>query len=615
MTVVAFDTETYLIEPGLLAPPLVCMAWWNGEDGALLDHEQAPSVMRSMLDDGVTLVGHNVAYDFAVLAAADSDLMPAIFEAYKAGRIYDTRLDEKLIDIEKGRIIKGRRRHGGKMIGYSLADCIWKRFDHVLDKDTWRTGYAKFRGEPLDSWPEGAREYAADDAKWTYKLFADQGFGHHNGPDQARAAWALHLASVYGLRVDGGRLAELECSLTARKEGLQERLLFDGFLKWKGTKKQPRRDGVAKDLTRIRAAIAEAYDGDPPRSEKGNIKTTEAVIKETSHDGLKRVAEYTHVDKMLGTYVAALSQGTNHPLNPRFNPLVETGRTSCAQPNLQNIPRSEGLRECFVPRAGNYYVACDYDTLELRVLASVCESFFGSSAMARAFRDGLDPHLLLGADLLGLPYKKALELYRGGDQAVKDARQFAKVANFGFPGGLGPQAFVHYAKAMAGITMALQEATRLRDKWFATWPEMREYFRVVGDITAGGEGWPKLPVSKRVRGRTTFTETCNYFFQGTAADGAKASLFAVAQKCYVEEDNDLYGCRVVNFVHDEIMIEAPTDRAALAADELAKTMCRAMQPYCGSVPVTASPVMMERWYKDAETVRDENGRLVLWTPS
>jgi DNA polymerase I-like protein with 3'-5' exonuclease and polymerase domains len=64
-------------------------------------------------------------------------------------------------------------------------------------------------------------------------------------------------------------------------------------------------------------------------------------------------------------------------------------------------------------------------------------------------------------------------------------------------------------------------------------------------------------------------------------------------------------------VHDEIVIEAPEERAHEAAMELARLMIVAMKMWCPDVPARASPVVSRCWSKDAEQVW-ENGQLVPW---
>jgi DNA polymerase I-like protein with 3'-5' exonuclease and polymerase domains len=120
-------------------------------------------------------------------------------------------------------------------------------------------------------------------------------------------------------------------------------------------------------------------------------------------------------------------------------------------------------------------------------------------------------------------------------------------------------------------------------------------------------------VSGRVRGRTRYTAACNTFFQGLAADGAKAACYALARACYLR-GGALYGSRSVAFIHDEVLMEHPEDEASERAKIQAKIMCEEMQALVPDVKITAAPALMRCWYKDAEAVYNSRNELVCWEP-
>ena len=97
---VAFDTETWLIQPGRLAPPLVCLTWHDGVQGGILLRDAGLDWLAAQLADPDTrLVGANVAFDCGVAAQNRPALLPAIFAAYEAGRIVDVQIFERLRKI------------------------------------------------------------------------------------------------------------------------------------------------------------------------------------------------------------------------------------------------------------------------------------------------------------------------------------------------------------------------------------------------------------------------------------------------------------------------------------------------------------------------------------
>jgi len=298
-----------------------------------------------------------------------------------------------------------------------------------------------------------------------------------------------------------------------------------------------------------------------------------------------------------------------------------------------NPPRAGGVRECFIARPGWVFGFADYSGLELCTLAQVCLDVLGRSDMAEALRRGEDLHLALGADMLGISYEEAKKRRKAGDQEIEHYRQQAKPANFGFPGGMGPEAFREYSEVYR-ITLTSSQAQALKDAWFRKWTEMRAYFQWITWLTEQVDpstGKPK-PIAQirsgRLRGGATYCATANGEFQGLASDGAKEATWLVSRECYLErpwekvpdpvsgkthaERTPLFGCRPSLFIHDEIGMEIPYPvggevAASKAVERLSAVMVAAMKHWVPDVPIEAEPVLMRRWYKGAKVVRREDG--------
>lgn len=286
---------------------------------------------------------------------------------------------------------------------------------------------------------------------------------------------------------------------------------------------------------------------------------------------------------------------------------------NCARPNMQNPPRKGGVRACYVPRDGWIYVSCDYDTLEMRALAQVCFEMFGYSSLRDALNAGMDPHVALAADILGLAYDEALKRYLDGDPELDDARQASKPGNFGFPGGMGWRAFMNYALKSYDVEVTEEQAKKLHKAFRERWTEMVDYFNFCSSLC--GEHRAErivFPMSNQVRGKVGYTQICNGWFQHRAAKGAKDALYEVSRECYTGHKRDgspspLAGSRPVIFMHDEIITEVPyrgrEQEASDAADRIGEIMRERMRRWLPDVQVKASPVMMRRWFKGAKPVR------------
>jgi hypothetical protein len=631
VTTYAIDCETHLISPGCIAPRLVCVTAYNGNgDTALYDRENGLVFVRKLVQSkDAHLTGHHFFYDLGVFCAEDPALLRDVFDGIDAGRIHCTKIRDMMILNAQGELKYVENELGElKPAKFHLSDLAWRRLGIQMGgkkgPDVWRLRYNELDGVPLDEWPDDARTYAMDDAGYTWMVHEDQERevepeGIPGEISQTQAGWALHLMSAWGVRTDPEAVDDFEKQVLedyAEQEAICQR---HGFV---------RKDG-SKNMKVIKDAIVDWFqaNGRPiPLTGKGNVKTDRKTLKMVKGSELEAVAELGRIGKLKTTYLPILKQGVHHPINAGYNPIIETFRTSCRSPNMQNPPRKGNFRACFVPRFGWVYVFCDYGTLEMRTLAQVCLDLFEFSALAEALNAGKDPHLMVGADILGISYEEALLRLKAGDDEVKDARQVSKPANFGFPGGMGPSAFVEYAEGY-GIEVSLDKAKHLHKTFRRMWPEMKKYFDYCSslcDRSSREAKYVEFVRSGLVRGGVRYTAICNGFFQHLAAMGAKAALYEVTRECYLGETRDgspspLAGCRPVFFLHDEIGMEVPYtgewegERASKAAERLSEVMIKVMEKWVPDVTILADSVMMRRWYKGAEPVH-ENGMLIPCKP-
>ena len=637
MKPIAFDTETWRFQPGLQAPKLVCGAFTDGTDAQVMMADAAARELAKLAEDPeALLIGHNVGFDMIVAMEHEEALKQSVFAAYRDGRVSDTMIREKVIRLGHGEL--DFHWDGGpkpSATRYRLSDLVYRylKLDISADKtgtDVWRTRYAELDGLPQDQWPEEAIAYVLADADLTHRVWRAQ-LSAPDGPGgpvirddgralseeiQCGAHLALMLMTTWGLRTDPERVAALKAKLTEEVEAAQTRLLEVGFMKVKNKKGE-----VSKNMQAIREAVTAAFDGEPPLTDKGAVSTSKDTLSKCHADeDLQLLASISGSQKLLSAFVPVLESGTQHPTNPKYSILMNTGRTSSFDFNVQQMPRLGGVRECFIPRPGYYYTAIDYDTLELRALAQTCLDVLGYSKLAEALRAGLDPHLQFGATLLGIEYDMALEMRAGkhgpeNRKLIGERRQMAKAANFGYPGRLGPETFMEYARATYGVVLDLSESRDLRTAWFGQWVEMKDYFAWVDTYLAGQDTtWIPIVGTELIRGEATCSAACNTPFQGRAAMGAKVALFDVAEACYAKPESPAYGSRPCAFIHDEVLAEVPIAKASTAAKEIARLMVQGMAKVIPELPITAEPALMERWYKDAEPVWGEDGELLLWRP-
>ena len=613
-----FDLETWLIAPGRLAPRLVCAAYQeDGGDVGLMHRtdEWVEVFKRGLL--AKEIVGHNVAYDMAVLIEAEPSLEPLIWKAYDEGRVKDTLIRAQLIAIALGRFkFDATIGEKGARPRWSLSDMVSRFLGETVSgkggPDVWRMRYHELDGVcDLARWPAEARNYAKDDVRYTARLWNKIGqYARASGldslPDEAnqcRAAWALHLASCWGIRTDKDAVERLETRLRTSVDEVRSQAAQLGLIRKNGT----------KDLAAIRRRVEDAYRENTPKTAKGSTKTDTSTLLGSCDLMLVRLGEVSGDEKELSSFIPTLKAGVDRPINPRWNTLVESGRVSCSKPNLTQQPRRSGVRECYVPREGFFYATADYSFAELCTLAQTCVDWFGESKLSDTINGGRDPHKATGASLLGLTYEAFDDLFRAGDKDAKQSRQLAKALNFGYPGGLGAASFVDFAAATYGLDINEKQARELKRTFITTYPEMSLYWRrITKELERGGGSFTGTLIhSKRARGGLGFTNGCNYYFQGPVADGAKRAFYLVTQESRTDMSSPLFGSHPLILMHDEIIAEVPIDKAAEAAQRIADIMVEALSEVCPDVKISAEPALMRRWQKGASPTYVD-GRLVPW---
>lgn len=291
MKVLAWDSETALIRPALLAPPLVCVTWQEPGQAPQIEHHSTilPRFRAWLENPEVLFVGHNIAFDFAVLTERFPELRALIFKAYREDRVTDTMLRQQLLDIAAG-CYRGRvdARGNRSTILYDLAFTAKRCAGIELQKDAWRTSYEAFIDVVLADWPARAVEvqakakvrlaeiereiaaagkdkqlikeltkerddlaamvesdpsrcmqYALDDARATLAVFtAQEVHAKKYLKDQfrqARAAFGLYLSSAWGICVDSEGARLLREQIEAEKAELDEELLLAGLIREDGT--------------------------------------------------------------------------------------------------------------------------------------------------------------------------------------------------------------------------------------------------------------------------------------------------------------------------------------------------------------------------------------------
>ena len=251
-------------------------------------------------------------------------------------------------------------------------------------------------------------------------------------------------------------------------------------------------------------------------------------------------------------------------IHPNFNLTnVVTGRTSCSDPNLQQVPRNKELRTLFTAPPGRVLLEADYSQIELRIAAD----YANEPTMLKIYKEGGDIHTETAMSLTGL----------SAEQVKGEPRSRAKPVNFGFLYGMSAKGFVSYAFDNYDTVFSKLEADRYRQLFFIKYPGLLKWHKemeIICEAQGGVENrfgrFRKLPDiyssdnyirSKAVR------RAINSPVQGTASD--LLLLAAVEIDKTLRKPLDL---SIVGTVHDSILMDVPENNVDEAVREVKRIM-------------------------------------------
>ena len=269
--------------------------------------------------------------------------------------------------------------------------------------------------------------------------------------------------------------------------------------------------------------------------------TNEEVLKqlEGRHVIVDKVLEYRGVKKLHSTYVKGTQKYIEEDGRIHAGFKVHgtvTGRLSSSQPNVQNIPKS--MRHIYCASPGYTLIDADYSGAELRILAYVS----GDTQLVQIFKEGRSLHKEVAREFFGLDYTDKQYLR-------------AKAVNFGI--AYGRKAF----SLAVEMNISQGEAQSYIDQWYAKFPQARVYLEKCDEAASRGEVLTTDFGRKRRFGLVTSmnidalqNEARNFRIQSLASDITLISAMRM------DEQLGQLGARIINLIHDSILIECPIER-------------------------------------------------------
>ena len=333
--------------------------------------------------------------------------------------------------------------------------------------------------------------------------------------------------------------------------------------------------------TQLTAALKRVLPGVELPNSTRNWKLQPLAEK---HPVIKKLLEYRTMQKSLTSYGENILDEINHAtgrIHANFHQIgAPTGRFACTNPNVQQVPHAVEYRRCFRAPEGRKLIIADYSQIELRILAHVTED----RGFIDAFNSGADLHRVTAAQVFNTPL----------EEVTKEQRDFAKRLNFGVVYGIGAQRF----SMMTGIP--LTEAESILARYFQTYRGLDTWLREaarramrerMARTMSGRLARFNFDAEDRQAASLAQRNGKNMPIQGASADILKRALRLLHDK--LKETS----ARLVNIVHDEIVVEADTDQAAEIARVVEEAMCAAGEEYVTRVPVKVETEVADAWVK------------------
>jgi len=314
------------------------------------------------------------------------------------------------------------------------------------------------------------------------------------------------------------------------------------------------------------------------------LTATDSKTLSTLEDPLVPVLlEYREAVTRAGTYGREWVDTYRHPRTGRlhadyFQLGAWSGRMSCGNPNMQNIPRSAEYRSLIRAEAGRAIIKADLSQIELRLAAVIAQD----TEMLGAFRSGADLHTVTASRVLGVPVQ----------QVTKRHRQLAKSLNFGLLYGMGARGLRGYAARQYQVALTPAEAEAHRQRFFRTYPGLQRWQRQTAAwLEREGMVETRTLAGRRQLAVKHFSVALNSPVQGSGADGLKLALTRLYQ-----HREEVPGVKLIAVIHDEVVAEAPAAEAEHTAAWLTRHMSAAVQELVGdTVPIVVDTTVGRDW--------------------
>ena len=559
----------------------------------LFNKERLPSLFI-VINSCKMLVGHNIKFDLKFLMHHGLDIDVSI---------YDTMLCEQVL-------VNGTNLRAG-------LDSVVQRYCQVrLDKSV-RATFS--RGGKLTA---RQLQYAADDVKYLKPVMLAQISAlkkndlMHVARLECQACIAFLEIEYNGLTLDReswlGMVDDLRVQSQHSESALNTIIDTDSAF-----------DSCRMPASQLDMFLADSevmgtrLNWDSPMQTLRVFQCIDNSIMGTSERDTLKIAAVHNIGKLLRKYreqtkkVSSFGESfmahvyEDGKIHPRFVQIKRTGRVSCKEPNMQQIPADNAYRNCFITDPDHVFVSADYSSQELCIIAHGSKD----PVFNHALRNGHDLHSVCAALVFGERWKEAAEDSCAFEQGFekcscpdhKKLRTAVKSINFGLAYGMGPK------KLSETMEISMSEASTLIENYFKSFPKIKDFLEGMSrsgvkngfiktfkpwSRTRWFDDWLPRGMDMGVKGRIERVSK-NTPIQGTAADMTKHAL--VLCHTHIKENN--LPVKLVMTVHDQIDTTCPRDFAEEWAAKLKELMEQAATHIMGNDLLKAEVDITDKWSK------------------
>lgn len=537
------------------------------------DEELLQELKTILMESNVNFAGHNLIHDYYPLLAEYKDI-----EKINFNTVFDTGISQYLLEPTRS--------------NYLLKTLLLEYFHEelpeesdIIKKDEQMT---LFESNEQDKADEVVKKYAEYGAKWcigvqALKTILEEKIKKEN-LIKVYEEIELPLIEVMATMESFGFYVDKK-ELTDRGENLKEQIiaLTEKIHELAG---EDFNIGSPSQLGKI---LFEKLKLPTGKKNKTGYSTNAEVLEKLrdEHEIVDYILEYRTLTKLNSTYIEGLLPliHTDHRIHAHFQQTVTaTGRLSCTEPNLQNIPIKQELgrkiRRAFTPEGQDkILVGADYSQIELRVLAHMA----GDESLIEAFNNGDDIHKITAAKVFGVSEDDVTPLQRSN----------AKAVNFGVIYGMSGFGL------STEISVSRKEAEKYIDEYFNKYKAVKKFMdKSIADCKANGYV-TTLMDRKRVIHEINASNynvrnlgerlAMNTPIQGSAADIIKLAMINV----YKALKENGFKSKLILQVHDELIIETYKDELEDVKKLLKEKMESAMEL---SVKLVAEVNTGANWY-------------------